>query len=71
MNKWSEIFVGLILVVGMILVAWASSANSWTLFGKSLNFLGPAWILFKGAIFWVVVLVGVLLIILGISDLKD
>lgn len=71
MNKWFEILFGLILFIGMILVAWASIAYSWTIFGKSLNLLHAGWILLKGTIFWMVLLIGLLFIILGISDLKD
>jgi len=71
MNKWSELFLGLILLVGAILVGWASSTYSWTFFGKNFNFLSSAWIFLKGGIFWLVFLVGLLLIILGISDLKS
>lgn len=71
MNKWAELFFGLILVIGAILVTWASSAYSWTLFGKGVNFLSSAWIFLKGGIFWFVIMIGLLLIMLGISDLKD
>ncbi len=71
MNRWVEILFGLIIVVAMIWVAWSSSAYSWVLFGKDFDFLHSAWIFLKGAIFWVMVSVGVLLILLGISDLKD
>ena len=71
MNKWSELFIGLILVIGVILVAWFSSNYNWVLFGKSFDFLYAAWIFLKGGIFWLVLLIGLLLIILGISDLKD
>jgi len=71
MNKWLELLIGLVLLVGMILVGWASSAYAWTLFGKNLNFLNAAWILLKGAVFWMVVLIGLILVIIGISDLKE
>ncbi|MEK6829186.1 MAG: hypothetical protein AABY15_03585 [Nanoarchaeota archaeon] len=71
MNRWLELFIGLILVVGMILIAWASSAYSWSLFGKDLDFLHAAWIFLKGGIFWLITSVGALLILLGISDLKN
>ena len=71
MNKGLEIFLGLVLLVGAILVGWISSVYNWTLFGKSLDFFNAAWILLKGGIFWIVFFVGLLLIILGISDLKD
>ncbi len=71
MNKWAEIFIGLILLIGAILVAWYSAVYSWTIFGKSMNFLTPAWNFLKGGIFWMIVLIGLLFIMLGISDLKE
>ncbi len=71
MNKWSELFIGLILLVGIILLAWFSSAYDWTVFGKSLDFLHSAWVVLKGAVFWAIFFIGLLLIILGISDLKN
>lgn len=71
MNKWAELLFGLILFVGAILVAWMSGIYSWTIFGKDLNFLHSAWIFLKGALFWIVILVGLLLIVLGINDLKE
>ena len=66
MNKWTEIFVGLILVVAAILV-WGYS-YSW---GSFWNFKHAAWEFLKGGVFWVVALVGILFILLGISDLKE
>jgi len=71
MNKWIELLAGLIIVIGAILIAWASSAYNWMWFGKDFNFLHSAWIFLKGGLFWFVTLVGILLIILGINDLKD
>jgi ABC-type Fe3+ transport system permease subunit len=77
MNKWFELLLGLILVIGMILISyysWAESgAGEWTVPGTSysLDFLHAAWIFFKGGIFWFVIMVGLLLILLGISDLKE
>ena len=71
MNKWLELIFGLALLVIMIMVAWASSTYSWTLFGKDLNFLHSAWILFKGGVFWFVTLVALLLIMLGINDIRE
>jgi hypothetical protein len=68
MNKWAEILIGLILVIVAILVAFYS--QDWTVFGKSFNFWNSAWIFLKGGIFWFVVMIGVLFILLGISDLK-
>jgi hypothetical protein len=71
MNKWAEILAGLVLLAGMILVAWFSSAYSWTIFGKDIDFLHAGWIFLKGGIFWLVIGTGILLILLGIGDLKD
>ena len=71
MNKWLEILFGLILVIGMILIAWYSAVDSWVLFGKSFNFLNAGWILLKGSVFWFVMMIGLVLILLGISNLKE
>ncbi|MFC1710868.1 hypothetical protein ACFLZJ_01795 [Nanoarchaeota archaeon] len=71
MNRWAKILIGLVLLVAVILIAWASSAYAWTLFGKDFNFMHSAWVLLKGGIFWILILVALLLIMLGISDLKD
>ncbi len=71
MNKWLELLLGLVLLIGIILVGWASSAYSWAIFGKDLNFLHAAWIFLKGGIFWFVVLIAFLLIVLGINDLRE
>lgn len=68
MNKWAEILLGLILVIGIILIAFYS--QNWTVLGKSLNFWNAAWTFLKGGIFWLVFMIGVLFILLGISDLK-
>ena len=71
MNKWLELLVGMVLLVVVIIIAWASSAYSWALFGKDLNFLHAAWIFLKGGIFWLLVMIASLLIILGINDLRE
>lgn len=71
MNKWVEILLGLVLIIGMILLAFYSSVFGWTLFGKSLNFLSAGWIFLRGGIFWLVILIGLLFLMLGISDLKE
>ena len=70
MNKWTELFAGLIIVIGMILLAWASSSYSWVIFGKDFNLLNAAWIFFKGGLFWLAFMIGILFILLGISDIK-
>lgn len=62
MNKWVELLLGLILV---IIPIWALMAvptfASW----------GPATVAFlQGAVVCILVLVGLLFIMLGISDLK-
>lgn len=71
MNKWLELILGLILLTGAILFAWASSAYNWVWLGKDFNILHSAWIFLKGGLWWFVLLIGFLLIILGINDLKD
>jgi hypothetical protein len=61
MNKWIEILVGLILVI-LAIVAWGYNYAG---FGTAaLEFL-------KGGIIWFVILIGLLFLMLGISDLKD
>ena len=67
MNKWAEILFGLILIIGAILVAWYSSI--W--WGSFWNFKHAAWEFFKGGLFWFVALIGLLFLMLGISDLKE
>lgn len=68
MNKWLEIMLGLILVIASILV-WAFSPG----WGNSdfWNFGRAAWELLKGAIVWIVIILGILFLALGISDLKE
>lgn len=61
MNKWAEILVGLILLNGAIL-AWAFLPGNWG--EAALQFL-------KGGVIWIVIFVGLLFLMLGISDLKD
>jgi len=71
MNKWIEILLGLILIIGMILFGYYSSIYDWTLLGKSLNFWHSAWVFLKGGIFWFVMMIGLLFLMLGISDLRE
>lgn len=62
MNKWAELLLGLLLVIavvllvfpGMPMAAWGSAAL----------------IVLKGGLTWIVLLVGLLLIILGISEMR-
>ena len=71
MNKWSELVIGLILLLGIILVAGLSSIYGWTVFGKSLDFLHAGWVVLKGALFWGIFFAGLLLVILGLNDLRN
>lgn len=66
MNKWSELLLGLILIVGVIIVAFYSS--QW--WGDFWNFKSAAWIVLKGGVFWAILGLGALFVLLGISDLK-
>ena len=66
MNKWSELLLGLILVNVAIVVAWYS--QSW--WGEFWNFKHAAWEFLKGGVFWFVIMIGGLLLLLGISDMK-
>lgn len=65
MNKWSEIFTGLILLIIAILVWYVSLGTGFWDFGT------PAWEFFKGGLMWIVILFGFLFLILGIADLKN
>ena len=66
MNKWLELLLGLILVIGIIVFALYSAG-----WGSFFNFRHAAWEFFKGGLFWGVLLLGLLFIMLGISDLKE
>lgn len=61
MNKWTELLVGLILVVVPIVLATLTWTSWWA---AALAFL-------KGAVFWGIVGIGVLFILLAIADLKE
>jgi hypothetical protein len=61
MNKWLEILIGLVLII-IAIYAWG------------INILGvgtAALELLKGGILWIIILVGAIFLLLGISDLKD
>jgi len=66
MNKWAELLVGLLFVIVPIIIAWYSHMQSW-----SWDFWTAAGVFFQGGLFWFLVLIGVLFIVLGISDLKE
>lgn len=61
MNKWLQILVGLILLLGGIYV-WGMNYFS---FGNA------ALTVLKGGLMWIVLFVGVILVVLGISSLKN
>ncbi|MBD3247366.1 hypothetical protein GF378_01980 [Candidatus Pacearchaeota archaeon] len=63
MNKWLELLIGLILVV----VAVAE----WGLDYTGLSFGAAALEVLKGGVVWFVIMLGLLFILLGISDLKE
>ena len=65
MNKWVEILFGLILLNGAILV-WSLTQGAvfW-------DFGTAAWEFLKGGLVWLTILIGLVLIMLGISDLKS
>ena len=61
MNKWLEILLGLVLIV-VAVAAWIAFPNS--LGAAALTFL-------EGGIVWFVILIGLLFLVLGLSDLKE
>jgi len=61
MNKWSELFIGLILIIVSVYV-WMM--NFYGMGTAALEFL-------KGGIVWFVIMIGLLFLMLGISDLKE
>ena len=61
MNKWIEILLGLVLVIAAVL-AWVVYPSNWG--AAALTFL-------KGGLVWAVILLGLLFLMLGISDLKE
>jgi hypothetical protein len=53
-------------VIGAIVIAWQSPL--W--WGSFWDFKHAAWEFLKGGVFWMIVMIGALFILLGISDLK-
>ena len=66
MNKWFELLLGLILVNVVILLTWYSPG-----WGSFWNFRHAAWEFLKGGAVWFLIMIGLLFIMLGISDLKE
>jgi len=61
MNKWIKILLGLVFL-NFAIFAWGY--NFWNFGEAALNFL-------RGGLIWMVIFIGLIFIILGISDLKD
>ena len=61
MNKWLELIFGLILLNAAV-YAWVT--NFWSIGTAALEF-------FKGGLVWFIIMIGLLFIMLGISDLKE
>lgn len=61
MNKWIEILVGLVFVLAPV-IAWIT--NFWAMGEAALQLL-------KGGIIWGLIMIGLLFLMLGISDLKE
>tara|TARA_Y100000310_G_C20701337_1_gene830229 strand:- start:6636 stop:6821 length:186 start_codon:yes stop_codon:yes gene_type:complete len=61
MNKWAEILIGLILV---IIAVYVWMINIYGFGTAALEFL-------KGGIIWLIIMMGLLFLMLGISDLKE
>jgi len=64
MNKWAEIVLGLILIIVAVLL-WILTLGlgGWDFGTAALEFL-------KGGIVWFIILLGLLFLMLGISDLR-
>ena len=69
MNRWTEILVGLVLIVAAVLV-WAYS-STWMIGPVSFDFGHAAWDFLKGGIIWFAIMIGLLFLLLGISDLRE
>ena len=61
MNKWTELLIGLVFVVAAVYV---TGMNLW-------GFGSAALVVLKGGIVWGVLMIGLLFVMLGISDLKE
>lgn len=61
MNKIIQILIGLLILIGVIILA---GFNLW-------NFGIDALTVLKGGLVWIIGLIGLLLIIIGINELKE
>lgn len=65
MNRWAKILFGLILIVVAVLVwAYTIGLGFW-------DFGTAAWEVLKGGLVWFVIMIGLLFLLLGISELKE
>ena len=60
-----SLIVGLLLIIGGILI-W-----SFTLGKGFWDFGNAAWVFFKGGVLWLLLMIGVVFIVMGISDIKE
>ena len=65
MNKWAEILLGLILIIAAVLVIF------YTLPYRFWDFGHAAWEFLKGGAVWFLIMIGLLFLMLGISDLRE
>jgi len=65
MNKWLELLIGLILIIGAVLVVFLTLPYGFWDFGHA------AWEFLKGGVVWFVIMIGLLFLMLGISDLRE
>ncbi len=65
MNKWAEILLGLILIIAAVLVIFYTLPYSFWDFGHA------AWEFLKGGAVWFLIMIGLLFLMLGISDLRE
>jgi hypothetical protein len=61
MNKWIELLIGIVLLAAAV-CCWV--VDFWGFGTAALEF-------FKGGIVWLVILIGLMFLILGISDLRE
>jgi len=62
MNKWTEIAVGLILVLIAVIGVFGAYTPTWA---------AATWVVLKGGIVWMIFFIGLLFLLLGISDLRN
>jgi len=66
MNKWAELLIGLVILLGIILFAWFSPS-----LGTFWDFKHAAWEFVKVGFIWFVIGIGLIFIVLGLNDLRS